>query len=120
MQYFDFSGLIGKYCVPFTVVSKSSGSYVSGQWQEGAETETPLTGAILPLPERKIYQPGGTYTAQDRYLYTLEPIADALRGGSVRYGGREYQIEEDRDNGQEQFTGVSVYLLKWVRNFDQH
>lgn len=118
MKHFNFDRLIKKYSVEFKVCQHSEGSYVSGKWQEGEESKVDMIGAIMPLSERKIYQSGGAYTSQDRQLFVSEPIENPLSNVVIEYDGRRYHVEEDRDFGQEQWTGVSVYVLKWVSNFD--
>lgn len=114
MQYFDFNRLITKYSAPFTLKTPSEGSYVSGHYVEGGETEETRTGAIIALSETKVYQSGGYLTTQDRHLYSLTPIEGALEGCKVVFDGNTYSVEEDAQNGNERFTGVYSYVLKWV------
>lgn len=118
MQYFNFRRLINKYMCNFTLKKPSKGSYVGGQYQQGSIEEIELTGAILSTTATKAYQSGGYYKKQDKRLYTLEPIEGSLDGCKVVYNNNEYSIEEDYQQGNEQFTGVSSYVLRWVSSFD--
>lgn len=118
MQYFNFRRLINKYMCNFTLKKPSKGSYVGGQYQQGSIEEIELTGAILSMTATKLYQSGGYYQKQDKRLYTLEPIEGSLDGCKVVYNNTEYSIEEDSQKGNEQFTGVSSYVLRWVSSFD--
>lgn len=102
----------------FTLKKPSKGSYVGGQYQQGSVEEKELTGAIMAMSATKVYQSGGYYQRQDKRLYTLEPIEGSLDGCKVLYNGNEYSIEEDYQKGNEQFTGVSSYLLRWVSSID--
>lgn len=118
MSYFDFNRLIAKYSSPFTLKIPSTGSYVGGQYQTNGYTEKTITGAIVAFSMRKVYQSGGYFKSQDRHLYITEPIKDALEGCKVIFDGNEYSIEEDSESGNERFTGVYSYVLKWVSAFD--
>ena len=111
MAYYDFKRLISKYSSSFTLKIPSEGSYVGGQYQV-AYSEKELTGAIVSLSMRKVYQSGGYLTSQDRHLYIETPIESALSGAIVVFDGNEYSIEEDSENGNERFTGVYSYVLR--------
>ena len=102
----------------FTLKKQLKGSYVGGQYQSGGVEEKELTGAIMAISATKLYQSGGYLTKQDKRLYTLEPIEGSLEGYKVVYNNKEYSIEEDNQNGDERFTGVSSYVLRWVNSFD--
>ena len=111
MSYFDFNRLIDKYSASFTLRVPSEGSYVGGQY-EVTYSEKELTGAIIGLSMRKVYQSGGYLTSQDRHLYIKEPVDCALEGAIVVFDGNEFSIEEDTENGNERFTGVYSYVLR--------
>lgn len=114
MAYFNFKRLITKYGRTFTVIIPSKGAYVGGVWQAGEPTRLEKFGAIISLTEAKLYQLGGTLTAQDRRLYMLESLDLPLEGAKIEFNGNVYHIEEDRAKGNEIFTGVWSYTLKWV------
>lgn len=114
MAYFDFGRLITKYGRGFTLIIPAEGKYVGGVWEKGEPTRLEKFGAIISLSESKLYQLGGTLTAQDRHLYMLEPLNEALTGAEVEFEGNVYHIEQNRARGNETFTGVWSYTLKWV------
>lgn len=116
MKLYNFIRLITKYAVNFELITSGTGKYVGGQWVEGEKTITNLSGAIIPMPENKIYQSGGSLTNKDRQLYVIKPIDAALKNCKIRYKGNEYSIEQSTDYSD--YADVNVYTLKWVSAFD--
>lgn len=117
MANFNFTRLITKYSTEFTAVIPSEGYYnKAGDYVQGAEQEIRLTGAIIAHRESKVFRSEGTITQQDRALYMLKPLENALQGAKVIYKGNTYRIGETLDNGD--FTGVWYYNLKYVSAFD--
>lgn len=117
-QYFDFSGLIADYSSTFTVIAHEKGGYDdAGDWQNGQETRTEMTGAIIGHRENKVFRSEGKITAHDKRLFMLSPLPDALIGAKVEYKGREYMIESETENAE--FTGVYSYFLRYVSAFDK-
>lgn len=116
-KLYDFTRLINKYSVSFTLVIPSEGSYVGGKFVEGEAERTNLKGAIIPMSESKVYQSGGTYTSKDRQLYLLSPVKKALKGSSIEYDGNVYSIESETD--YKDYCDAAVYNLKWVSSFDR-
>ena len=73
---FDFTRLLKKYSVACQLIRETGGGkYEGGNWvpDPSGEPET-IQGALIPITDRKIYQSGGTYTAQDRELITQTGI----------------------------------------------
>ena len=112
-KLYNFTRLITKYSNPFTLVTLSGGGYVGGKYVEGTETETTLTGAIVPVSDSKIYQSGGVLTQKDRQLYMKTPISNSLTGAKVKYKGNEYNIEQETN--YEDYADAYVYTLRWVK-----
>lgn len=119
MQYFHFERLIRKYSRPFDVYVPATGTYDAGRYVDGKAQKASVTGAILSRYRGKQFQQGGTIETQDRVLYMLSPIDKALLGAEVHFEGNTYQIAEDRQTGNESFTGVYAYTLRWVSAFDE-
>ena len=116
-QYFDFSSLIADFANPFKVVTHTEKGYdAAGDWQEGKEHITELTGAIVNFKESKLYRSDGAITAKDKRLFMRKQLSDALIGATVIYKGQRYKIDSELENAE--FTGVYSYLLKWVSVFD--
>lgn len=123
MQYYNFSRLIQKYMTEFTVLLPSSGSYdESGEYVKGKAVEKVLNGAIISVDEKTAYRyqdryTGGKLTTQDKRLFMLEPIDDALISATVKYSGNRYKIESGLENAE--FTGVYDYILKFNSAFNK-
>lgn len=116
MAYFDFSYLIEKYATSFTLKVPNKGKYdEKGDFKPGVPTEKTLNGAIISHRENKVFKSEGTLTAQDRALYMLEPLTDALQGAEVIHDGKVYSISSSLQNAA--FTGVYAYTLKYVSVF---
>lgn len=117
MAYFNFTSLVRKYSTTFTAKLPSGGEYnASGDWVGKQATEKELTGAIISMRESRILRSEGAYSQQDRALYMLEPLDDALQGAEIIHEGNKYSIGSRLDNGG--FTGVWVYVLKFVSVFN--
>lgn len=116
-KLYNFTRLIKKYSVNFTLVIPGEGKYIGGKYTEGEAEEVSMSGAIIPMSESKVYQSGGTYTSKDRQLYMLSPVEKALEGGKVKYDGNIYSIETETD--YKDYCDAAVYNLKWVSSFDR-
>ena len=117
MSFFDFRYLIDKYSTTFTAIIPAVGEYNdSGDWVDGTEQIQEMVGAIIAHRESKIFQSGGTITQQDKALFILEPITDALKRSRIIYDGKEYRIGDELENSK--FTNVWGYTLKYVSVFD--
>lgn len=116
-QYFDFSGLIADYSVPFEFVPASKGDYnESGDFERGSAEGKTMHGAIIGFKQSKVFRSEGTLTAKDKHLFMLTPLEEALTGAKVRFRGQEYLIEAETENAE--FTGVYAYVLRWCSAFD--
>lgn len=116
MQYFNFSRLINKYMTDFTAITFSEGYYNdSGDFVKGEKTETTLQGAIINYKESTVRRSEGTLTAQDKRLFMLKPLEQALKGAKVIHDGKTYSIEDCGENAM--FSGVYAYTLKYCSAF---
>lgn len=117
-QYFDFSDLIDDYSTTFEVITHTAGGYdEAGDWQDGQETRTEYTGAIISFKESKVFRSDGKITNKDKRLFMQQALPDALVGASVVHDGKEYMIESEHENAE--FTGVYSYFLRYVSAFDK-
>lgn len=117
MRYFNFNNLITKYSRDFTIIKQTGNYNDSGDYIK-EPSKYNLNGAIISLTENKIYRSEGTLTAQDKVLYMLTPIDDALMSGIVVFKGNSYRIEAQSGNDNDEFTGVYTYTLKFVSAFN--
>lgn len=116
-KYFNFDNLIKKYSTTFTAIFPADGYYDdSGDWVDGAETKQTMTGAIIAHRASKVFQSNGTLTQQDKALYVLNPLTNALKRARIVHNGKEYRIGDELENSE--FTGVYCYTLKYVSAFD--
>jgi hypothetical protein len=111
MKLYNFKRLINKYSVTFCL-HHMQGGYVGGKWEQGGERVESMSGAIVPIRDRKIYGSGGTYTEQDRELYVLKTLKAPLSDYKVVYKGNAYSVEDGRNF--EDYADVMVYTLKWM------
>ncbi len=117
MKLYNFTRLISKYKTTFDIVSENDGHYDNGgEWLTDEGKAITKQGAIVPLSEKKLYQLGGTYTAQDRELYMFEKLPDALLNCYAVYRGNRYKIEQETDYGE--YADVYVYVLRRVSAVD--
>lgn len=112
-----FNRLIGKYSVTAVLLIPGEAGYDAGKYIQGPPQKKEIRGAIIPLPERKIYQPGGNFTEKDRHLFLKTPLDCPLEGAKVEYQRNTYSIEEETDHTD--YADIAVYVLKWVSSFDR-
>lgn len=111
-KLYDFTRLIKKYSNKFEVISSEDGKYVDGKYQAGLSTVEEMSGAIIPMTERKIYQSGGALKSTDIQLYTIKPLPKDCK---VRYKNNTYSVEEETNH--EDYADAYVYVLRWVSSF---
>ena len=115
-QYFNFEYLIRKYQTEFTAIIPAEKMLNSaGFYETGEPKQVKLQGAIIGMRESRVISSNGTYTAQDKTLYMLEPLENALKKVKVIHKGNVYSVESLRENAE--FTGVYAYMLKYVSVF---
>jgi hypothetical protein len=117
MKLYNFARLIQRYSCDFDFLPAASGTYDAGKWVPGEAPASPKHGAIVPMSKQKLYQPGGTYTTQDRQLFMTSPLPDALEGAHVQSKGNIYTIEQDTDWSD--YADVYAYVLRRVSQFDR-
>lgn len=111
-KLYDFTRLVRKYSGPIEIITYGNGEYVDGKYVKGEAKIIETEGAVVPMPQRKIYQSGGTLKTTDRQLYMLKEIPRPLDGAEVKHKGKTYSVEEDTDYTD--YGDVTVYVLKWV------
>ncbi|MFL1997352.1 hypothetical protein VYF65_003116 [Lysinibacillus irui] len=104
-----FSPVIKEQGVPFIAHLQDEGGYVDGEWAEGKETPTELTGIILPLSNDDLkYAENGTYTVKEKKLLTVDHIPE---GTKVEYNNQKYTVQAFKDFSA--YTDVNIYLMRW-------
>nr|DAD87162.1 MAG TPA: head closure knob [Siphoviridae sp. ctM4P7] len=114
---FDFTDLIEKYSVPYTlIIPGENGGFVDGYYQEATATRREMEGAIVPYKESRIYQSGGSLTNEDRELYSSEKL-EFEKNLYVEHSGKTYKVDTEADYGD--YADVYVYGLKRVSVHDR-
>jgi hypothetical protein len=109
-KLYNFARLIGKYSVPCQHITRQPGEYdEDGIWREPQDVARDTKAAILPVPERTLFESGGRYTAADRLIITL---AEFPFQSFIVYKGRKYRIEEETDYTE--YADFRQYLAKLV------
>ena len=112
MQYFDFSRLIDKYSVDLQAEIPAKGEYnARGEYVAGKPVTKTIRGAVISHRLSKIFRPDGTLTMQDKALFMLSELPNALQGALITDGKQTYHIADKLENGA--FTGVYAYTLKF-------
>jgi len=113
-KLYNFARLVGKYSVPCQHVARQPGGYdEDGIWHEPQDVTVDTKAAILPVPERTLYESGGRYTTADRLIISLEQYP---MQSHIVYKGQKYRIEETADYTE--YADFYQYLAKWVSAVD--
>lgn len=113
---FDFYDLINDNSVEFVAEVPSEGYYnEAGEFVKGTPKRYVLRGVIIANRESKIFRSEGTLTGQDRALYMLEPLDNALQLAKIIHEGKVFSVGDMLENSE--FTGVWAYTLKFVSAF---
>lgn len=118
MQYFNFSNLIKKYANKF-IAEIPAETHIDnmGEVKKGTPKRYELYGAIISHRESKIFRSEGALSSQDRVLFMLEPLENALHLAKIIYKGKVYSVGDSLENSE--FTGVWAYTLKYVSAFKE-
>lgn len=121
MRLFEFKSLIEEYTVSFmiehpvvvdpkTVERDNLGNPLKAPPNVPVEAK----GALIPFPQRAIYQSGGRLTESDRTLYSLDqniPIKS-----KILHDGLTYHVESKTP--YDPYADFAVYTCKAVSAFD--
>jgi hypothetical protein len=109
-RLYNFARLIDKYSVPCQHITSQPGYYDDdGIWHAPGDVTRDTKAAILPVPERTLYESGGRYMAADRLIISLEQYP---MQSHIVYKGQKYRIEETADYTE--YADFYQYLAKWV------
>lgn len=114
MKMYQFARLIAKYSVDCQLITNQPGKYNDdGIWLEPADVTEGRKAAIMPVPEKTVYNSGGRYTSADRMVISQETFPVQA---FIIYKGHKYRIEEVSDYTE--YADFYQYLAKWVSAFD--
>lgn len=117
MKYYNFERLIKKYSTTLKALIPSGKKEIDeyGDYIDTQPVEEILTGAIISMREARVINSNGAYTQQDKALFTLKPLRNALKHAQIIDDDKVYTVENELENGK--FTGVWSYGLKFVSAF---
>lgn len=114
---YSFRRLINKYSVPFLLeLETNAGSYEYGDWTPERTPPVEHRGAIVPMPQRAVYESGGRLTDADRVLYVDQSLAIPPKS-RVHYRGQTYHVEQYTP--YEEYGDFNRYTLKHISAFNE-
>lgn len=110
---FDLRRLIKKYSrYPAYIIRDMEGYYDysnGGVWVDGIPYEIILEGAVVPLSNEDLkYDENGTYSSEDRKLYTYTEVA---KGEKIRHKDLIYTVQEKKDYTDFDLD-LNIYFMK--------
>ena len=115
MRLYKFARLIKKYAVSCQLVSFTEGGWKAGDWVEGEQTTTPISGAVVPISEKRIQNSGGSYKQGDCEFITTQPITINSKTYLV-YKDKKYKLEDTTDYSD--YADFNTYVARRVSAFD--
>ena len=112
---YKFERLIKKYSVACQLVNISEGSWKAGEWQEGNTTTEDITGAIVPISEKRINNSGGDYKQGDCEFITLTPI-EINSNTYLVHKAKKYKLQDSTDYSN--YADFNIYVARRVSAFD--
>jgi hypothetical protein len=119
MKFYQFKKLIEKYSVSFTLEKAenkdpstlTADDYdAQGNYIGGSNPPVAAVGALVPLPQRLVYQSGGRLTEADRTLYSTDH--EIPLKSKITYRGLVYHVESKTPF--EDYADFTQYTLKAV------
>jgi hypothetical protein len=109
----NFDDVFEEFETPFAVITTAAGHHdwqQGGIWVPGTETETEVTGIIVPLTGEDLrLDAGGTYTRADiKVFYRGELVI----GSEIKHGDRRYTVHQEQDF--DHHAGFRVYICRRV------
>lgn len=115
MQLYKLARLVKKYSVSCKLVQMEEGSWKAGEWQDGTPTETDISGAIVPINEKRIQNSGGSYKQGDLELITTRPIV-INSNTYIIHNNKKYKLMDATDFSD--YADFNVYIARRVSAFD--
>lgn len=97
MELIRFADMVEEFGKPFTIeAGVTEGHYEpGGKWVPPTTETIEAIGVFLPFTEDDLrYSDAGTYTTQDRKLFTLTKIKE---GTKIEYKGDSYTVQGFKD-----------------------
>lgn len=114
MEKMQFASMVQEYGFPFIAfIGETEGHYKPGGiWVPAQTVEVAVHGVFLPFTEDDLrYSGAGTYTTQDRKLYTLTELEE---GKKIKYKGITYTVQGFKDYTD--YADTFIYTARWAGN----
>ena len=115
MILYNFARLVKKYTVSCQLVSVPEGKWVAGEWVAGEPTISCITGAIVPMSEKRINNSGGSYKQGDCEFITTTPL-ELNSDTFILYKDKKYKLEDSTDYSD--YADFYTYVARRVSAFD--
>ena len=115
MKRYNFARLIKKYAVSCQLENTTEGVWRAGEYHEGQNTLTDISGAVVPISEKRIQNSGGSYKQGDCEFITTQPIVIHSKTYLI-HKGKRYKLEDSTDYSD--YADFNVYLARRVSAFD--
>lgn len=115
MKRYNFTRLINKYAVNCQLVTFAEGKWEGGEWQEGQKTISDISGAVVPISEKRVQNSGGSYQQGDLEFITTQSI-EITSDTYLVYRGKHYKLMDTTDYSE--YADFHTYLAKGVSAFD--
>lgn len=114
MKKYRMNRLIRRYEVPLQLITEEPGGYDpnSGKYRKSQPVTVPFRGAVVPMPERLVYESGGRYTKEDRVLYSTWGLPEKSK---VVHQGQVFSVEEKTDYTD--YADFFQYVIRRVSAF---
>lgn len=104
---FRFGAMLKKHEVAYELIQSDTGSYnADGVWEEDGITHNSLRGNIQPFSQSLKQSEGGSYTEDDRVLYTTNKH---VSGEIIEYKGIQYTTVAPDPR---EYSDVNKYILE--------
>ncbi|MEK5148769.1 hypothetical protein MKX53_17450 [Psychrobacillus sp. FSL K6-4615] len=111
---YNFSRLINKYSRATILHGEATeGTWVNGKWVDGVPSQETISLAVIPFDIKTIAQLGGTVTAADAQIYSLNALK---HGDKIEQDGAKYTV--DTSANFKPFGDFYRYIAKGVSSFD--
>ena len=115
VKHYHMSRLIRRYEVPMQLITEEPGGYdpESGIYRKSKPVLSDFRGAVMPVPERVVYESGGRYTREDRVIYSTWGLPIKSK---IVYRNAIYSVEDAADYTE--YSDFFQYVVRRVSAFD--
>lgn len=115
MKLYNFARLIKKYAASCQLENTTEGAWRAGGHSNGQTTLTNISGAVVPINEKRIQNSGGSYKRGDCEFITTQHIVIHSKTYLI-HNGKRYKLEDSTDYSD--YADFNVYLARRVSAFD--